>query len=132
MSVESGRAEIVVFPQRLERLSVGDQELHGADIAVVGAPLKNRYAVFIRRGRRVTRRDVIEYQVCAPFCNLIKYAFVHIAMCEERSLRPFTSDGINVSTREFKSMLHGVDIAHIHGPINKPTFLVEQVCRRTG
>jgi len=99
---------------------------------VVGAPLKQRYAVFVDRSRRVTRGDVIEHQVCAPICNLFKYALVHIAMGEERSSGSFTSDGVTVSTREFELMLHGVDIAHIRGPINKPTFLVEQVCRRTG
>jgi hypothetical protein len=83
MSVESGRAEVVVVPQRLERLSVREQELDGADIAVVGAPLKQRYAAFVCRSRRVARSDVIEHQVCAPVCNLLKHVFAHIAMCEE-------------------------------------------------
>ena len=81
MSVESGRAEAVVVPQRLERLSVGEQELDGADIAVVGAPLKKRYAVFVCRSRRVARSDVIEHQVGAPIRNSIKYVFAHIARC---------------------------------------------------
>jgi len=80
MSVESGCAEAVVLTQGLERRSVGDQKLHAADIAVVGAPLKQRYAVFVDRSRRVTRGDVIEHQVCAPVRNLIKYAFGHMAM----------------------------------------------------
>ena len=67
MSVESSRAEAVEVPQRLKRLSVREQELDGADIAVVGAPLKKRYAVLVCRSRGVARSDVIKYQVCAPF-----------------------------------------------------------------
>ena len=55
MSVKSGRAEAVVVAQRLERLSLGDKELDGADIAVVGAPLEKRYPVFVCRSRRVAR-----------------------------------------------------------------------------
>src|SRR6266699_1610443 len=85
MSVKCSRVEVVVVPQRLERLSVGEQELDGADIAVVGAPLTQRYAAFVCRSRRVARSDVIEHQVCAPVCNLIKYIFAHIPVCEERS-----------------------------------------------
>jgi hypothetical protein len=79
MSVESSRAEAVVVPQRLERFSVGEQELHCADIAVIGAPLKERHAVFVCRSRRVTRGYVIEHQVCAPVGNLLEYIFAHFA-----------------------------------------------------
>src|SRR5687767_11236182 len=81
MSVKSGCAEAVVVAQRLERLSLGDEELDGADIAVVGAPLEKRYPVFVCRSRRVARSDMIEHQVCAPICNTLKYVFAHIAMC---------------------------------------------------
>jgi hypothetical protein len=63
---------------------VGEQELDGADITVVGAPLKKRYATLVCRCRRVTRRDVIENQVCPPVCNFIEHVFAPVAMYEER------------------------------------------------
>ena len=80
MSMESGCAEAVVLTQGLERRSVGDQKLHAADIAIAGAPLKQRYAVFVSRSRRVTRSDEIKHQICAAVSNLIKYVFGHMAM----------------------------------------------------
>jgi hypothetical protein len=85
MSVESSHVEIVVLPQRLKRLPVSEQELDGADIAVVRAPLKKRYAVIVCRIRRVARGDEFEHQICVPVCNSIKYVFAHIAFSEERS-----------------------------------------------
>src|ERR1041384_1164461 len=83
MSVESGRVEAVVVPQRLERLSVREQKLDRADIAVVRAPLEKRYAVFVHRSRRVARGDVIEHQVRASVCDSIEYVFAHIARFQE-------------------------------------------------
>jgi hypothetical protein len=78
MSVEGSHVEIIVLPQGLKGLSVREEELHGADIAVVGAPLKERYAVLVRRRHRVARGDVFEHQVCVPVCNALEYVFAHM------------------------------------------------------
>ena len=78
VSVESGRVEAVVVPQRLKRFSMSQQELDGADIAVVGAPLKKRDATLVCRGCRVTPGDVIKHKVGASVCDSIEYVFAHI------------------------------------------------------
>ena len=80
MSVEGSHVEIVVFTQGLKRLSVSEQKLDGADVTVVGAPLKERYAVPVCRTRRVARGHVFVHQVGAPVCNTAKYVVAQITL----------------------------------------------------
>ena len=55
--VEGRTVKVQVFPQASDGLSVGEQVLDGADIAVVGAPPEERGA-FLDGGSRVVENEV--------------------------------------------------------------------------
>ena len=66
MPVKHGSVEVVVVSERLKRLTLAEQELDGADITVIGAPLDQGYPMIVLRGRRAAGSDEIEDQIRAP------------------------------------------------------------------
>jgi hypothetical protein len=46
MAVEDRSVQAEVISERVKRNSMSEEELHGANVAIVGAPLQQRSAVF--------------------------------------------------------------------------------------
>src|SRR5690349_10757627 len=90
MPMERGGIETKVVPQRLQGLAAGQQESHGTDIAVVGAPLEQRSTIAVLGCRGIAFSHIIEHQVSATILNPINHvdSFLLLPSAREDELHP--------------------------------------------
>src|SRR5262249_39553419 len=66
VTVIRGGAQTEILTQRFERFAACEQVFYSADVAVVRAPIDQRYSVLIGGARRMAGRQIVEDQIRAP------------------------------------------------------------------
>ena len=73
VTVKHRSIQVEIFSERLQGFAFGEQESHGTDVAVVGAPFDERHSIAIRGCRGVAISQVVKYQVGAAVRDSVKH-----------------------------------------------------------
>src|SRR5271165_185105 len=73
VSVKNGSGKAQIVAERLQACALLEQELHGADVAIIGTPLEQGDTVLVGGICGMAIRKVFEDQIRAAIANLFRY-----------------------------------------------------------